>query len=638
MKIKFSFTVITLIMVFVLVGITQAQNSSLYIPGNILKAYEKGTRSYEGKPGPGYWVNHSDYTIKAELFPETRTVKGHALITYYNNSPDSLTQFVFRLYQDIFKKGNARDWPMNVNDITDGVEIDTLIINGRGIDFYSKQYRVARSSTNLVINRLPERIAPNSSAEIEISWSLVIPEETRLRMGAYSDSTFYIAYWYPQIAVYDDVDGWDKQEYGGTVEFYNDAGNFDVEITTPGDFIVWATGVIRNAQENLAPEIYERYQQALNSDEVVRIVTVDDYKNKKVTQGKEKNVWKFKAENVPDFSFAACSNYLWDGSSTEVDLTGRKVFVEAVYPPDGKFQEEVALFGRLSVETLSNDWPGIPFPYPKVTVFNGERKWGGGMESPMMCNNGTYGNRAGQIGVTLHEIAHTYFPFFMGTNERKYAWMDEGWASFFTFDLVKNMEPEADELPGFVNALSYSLGKDFMLPLVTPSYSVKTQGYGLMAYQQPAVAYLILRDFLGDELFKKCLHDYMNTWNGKHPLPYDFFFTFNRIAGENLDWFWKPWFFEQGFSDLSIDGVNFEKDKNLTVMVKNLGSYPVPIDIKVFYSDGAEELFHQPASVWKNGEKVFPFKIYKAKEFKRIELISVLGPDTDSKGNIYEAK
>lgn len=615
-----------------------AQTQSLFIPRNILKAYENGTRSFDGKPGPNYWVNHSDYTIKAELFPETRTIKGHAWITYYNNSPDSLNTFFIRLYQDIMKKGGARDWPMNVTDITDGVDIDTLIINGMGVDFKSREYRVSRSATNLAISRFPNKIAPASFGKIEIAWSVVIPKETRLRMGAYSDSTFYSAYWYPQLSVYDDIDGWDKQEYGGSVEFYNDIGNFDVEITTPGDFIVWATGVVQNAQENLSPEIYERYQQALNSDDVIRIITVDDYKKGKVTKGNEKNIWKFKADNVPDFSFAACSNYLWDGSSTEVDLTGRRVFADAIYPRGSKFQDEVALFARLAVEKLSFDWPGIPFPYPKIKVFNGERRWGGGMETPMMCNNGTYNNRAGQIGVTMHEIAHNYFPFYMGTNERKYAWMDEGWATFFTFDLVKEMEPEGDELPAFVSALSHLLGSDIMLPLMTPSYSVATQGSGVMFYQQTSVANLILRDFLGNELFKKALHDYINNWNGKHPIPYDYFFTFDRIAGEDLSWFWKPWFFELGFADLAIDGVSFEKGKSFKVVIKKIGSYPVPIDLKVYYADGSEETFHKPASVWKSGEKIYSFEISNKKEFKKIELISVLGPDADSKGNTYEVK
>lgn len=630
-KILWSFLTVVCI-----VNLTTAQ-TSLYIPRNILKAYEKGTRSFDGKPGANYWSNHSDYFIKTELIPETRTVKGHAWITYYNNSPDSLNQYVLRLYQDIYKKGNSRDGSFNTKDITDGVKIDTLIINGSGVNFESKDYRVMRTATNLIVNRFPSKIAPGASGKIEVEWSFVLPKESRLRMGAYNDSTFYSAYWYPQIAVYDDVDGWDRQEYNGTTEFYNDKNNFDVEITVPGGFIVWATGVVQNAKENLKPEIFERYQKALASDEVVRIITADDYKNENVTNAGEKLTWKFKAEGVPDFAFAACAKYLWDGSSVEVDYnTSRRVFADAVYPIGANFQEEVALFARLAVEYLSHEGPAIPFPYPKITVFNGEQRGGGGMEIPMMCNNAVYNNRAGQIGVTVHEIAHTYFPFYMGVNERKYAWMDEGWASFFTFDLVKRMEPEGDEFPGYVRVLNSMLGNETMLPLITPSYSVRTSGYGLMAYQQPAIAYFILRDFLGEELFKKALHDYINNWNGKHPLPYDFFFTFDRTAGESLNWFWQPWFFERGFADLTIEGV--EKDKSLIVNVKNLSTYPVPVDLKVSYADGTTETFHKPASVWKGGEKIYKYKIDSPKEISKIELIQVMGPDINTNNNSYEVK
>ncbi|MBI1939691.1 MAG: M1 family metallopeptidase [Ignavibacteriales bacterium] len=619
-----------------LVSLTAAQ-TSLNIPRNVLRAYEKGTRSFDGKPGKNYWGNHSDYFIKAELIPQTRTVKGYASITYYNDSPDTLNQYVLRLYQDIYKKGSSRDWQLNPKDITDGVKIDTLIINGSGVSFESKDYRVMRAATNLVVSRFPIKIAPGTSGKIEVEWNFVIPKESRLRMGAYNDSTFYSAYWYPQIAVYDDVDGWDRQEYNGTTEFYNDKNNFDVEITVPGGFIVWATGVVQNTKENLKPEIFERYQKALASDEVVRIITAEDYKNGNVTNAGEKLTWKFKAEGVPDFAFAACAKYLWDGSSVEVDYnTSRRVFADAVYPIGAKFQEEVALFARLSVELLSHEWPAIPFPYPKITVFNGEQHGGGGMETPMMCNNAVYNNRAGQIGVTVHEIAHTYFPFYMGINERKYAWMDEGWASFFTFDLVKRMEPESDELPGFVRVLNNMLGNEGMLPLITPSYSVRTNGYGSMAYQQPAIAYYILRDFLGEELFKKALHDYINNWNGKHPIPYDFFFAFDRVAGENLSWFWQPWFFERGFADLTIEGI--EKANSVVVNVKNLGTYPVPVDLKVSYVDGITETFHKPASVWKNGEKVYKHKIDSSKEISKIELIQVLGPDVNMNNNSYEVK
>jgi aminopeptidase N len=312
--------------------------------------------------------------------------------------------------------------------------------------------------------------------------------------------------------------------------------------------------------------------------------------------------------------------------------------VDAAYPPGIKYWDEVALFARLSVEYLSHEWPAIPFPYPKVTSFNGERTRAGGMETPMMCNNGSYSSRGGQIGVTIHEIAHNYMPFFMGTNERKYAWMDEGWASFFTLDLVKRLEPGEDEMPGVVSALSSSLGNETMLPLMTPSYAALTQGYGLMAYQQPALAYLILKDFLGDELFKKALQDYMNNWNGKHPLPYDFFFTFNRVAGEDLAWFWKPWFFERGYADLAVEEVKEFRGKKFNIHISNYGSYPVPIDLEVTYADGSKEKFYKPASVWKNGANRFEFVIETGKEFKKVELISRLSPDSNPRNNSYSLK
>ncbi len=615
--------------------------TKLYIPANIQKAYSKGTRSFDGKPGPNYWINRSDYTIKAELIPDSRTVNGHAWITFYNNSPDSLNTFAFRLYQDIMKKGNPRDFSVNPLDLSDGIKIDTLIINNNGIDFNSKSYRVFRTGTNLVVTNYPTKLPPKTFAKIEIKWSVVIPKETRIRMGAYDSQTFFVAYWYPQMGVYDDVDGWDRQEYTGNTEFYNDFGNFDVELTVPGDNLVWATGVLQNAKDLLHPTILERYQQAHNSDEVVRIVTPADIKNKTVTNGKDKNTWHFKAENVPDFSFGTSNKYLWDGSSIEVDdktVTGKRVFVDACYEEGIKFQDEVALFARLSIDYLSNEWPGISYPYPKMTVFNGEQKHGGGMETPMMCNNGAYPNRAGQIGVTIHEIAHTYMPFYMGINERKYSFMDEGWATFLTFDLVKRMEPEKDEFPQTVSMLSMLLGNDYMIPVITPSYSNKTQGTAILFYQQPALAYMILRDFMGEDLFKKALHEYMNNWNGKHPIPYDFFFTFDRIAGEDLSWFWKPWFFETGFADLSVERVNFDKEKNITAVIKNFGSYPVPIDLKITYKDGTNEILHKPASIWKSGDNVYNFELGKRKEFSKIELISLLGPDSNKRNNHYEVK
>ncbi len=613
----------------------QAQ-PSLFVPRNVLKAYEKGTRSFDGKPGEKYWVNSSDYKIKAEIFPETRTLKGKEIITYFNNSPDTLNSFVFRLYHDNMKKGSGRNFAAHPSDITDGIKLDTIIINGVGVDFKSKDYGVRRSSTNLFITKFPQKIAPGSSAKIEIEWQQPpIPKETRIRMGAYTDSTFFFAYWYPQISVYDDIDGWDSQEYGGQVEFYNDIGNFDVELTAPNNYLIWATGLIQNLKDILQPEILERYLKAQSSDSTIKIVDAEDYKNNAVFIEKEKHTWHFKAENVPDFTFGMAKNYLWSGTSAVVDnKTGRRVFTDAANLPGRKFDEETPSIAQLSLKYFSFEWPGVPFPYPKITIFNGEQNWGGGMESPMMCNDGTYHTRGGHVGVTVHEMSHTYFPFYMGTNERKYAWMDEGWAVFLTFDVVKRLTPEEDELPKTINALNRHLGNEYMMPVVTLSHSATTSGAGIMLYQQPGIAYLILKDFLGDDLFGKCLREYMNRWNGKHPIPYDFFFTFDNVSGQDLSWFWKPWFFEQGYPDVSIKEIKPGNE----IVIEKIGSYPIPVDIKIIYEDYSEEVIHKTAAIWKNGENEYLINGDKSKKIKKTEIMTLLGPDVNSQNNIYEIK
>lgn len=615
-----------------------AQNGGLYLSKGLEKVYQKGTRTLNGAPGPNYWQNHSDYKIKAELNTETRTLTGHEVITYHNESPDSLKQLVVRLYQDVMKKGNARDFTVSAEDLTDGVKIDTFIFNGTGININDRQNRIYKTATNLLFGKLPEPIAPKTSATIEVKWSLLIPKESRIRMGAYDENTFYVAYWYPQIAVYDDIDGWDRNEYSGMTEFYNDFSNYDFEVTVPGKNLVWASGVVQNAQEILKPEIYARYEKAKQSDEVIRIVTQEDYKNGGVTNGKEKNTWKFKAENVTDVSFATAANYNWDGASVVVDdKTGRRVLTDAAYQDGNKFWDETAYFAQKSVEFLSKEWPGVPYPYPKVTTFNGEKRGGGGMEMPMMTNNGSYEKRGGQIGVTMHEIAHTYFPFYMGTNERKYAWMDEGWATFLTYELADRMDPEAKELEGIITPVSRMMGMEADMPIYTLSSSQKGMAYGVNAYQKPAAAYYILRDYLGADMFRKALHEYMDRWHGKHPFPYDFFYSFNDATGEDLNWFWKPWFFEKGFPDIAIKNVKTVNEE-IDVDLEKVGSVPVPAEIKITYKDGSTESVRKNAGIWSGGNSEYTVKVKSKKPVEKVELNTEYIPDSDASNNSFEIK
>ncbi len=608
---------------------TYPQSSSLPIPRNIQKAIEKKTRTLDGGAGPNYWQNKSDYTIKAEIDPPARKISGEEKIVYYNNSPDTLKQIVIRLYQNILRKGNMRDFEVNPLDINDGVTVQKLVVDGKQLKTDGTQQGLSRASTNMFV-KLDKPVAPKSKIKIETSWSFIISKISNIRMGTYDSTTFFISYWYPQIAVYDDIDGWDEQNYTGQTEMYNDFNNYDVEITTPTNFTVWATGILQNPEEVFSATIVERYKRAHESNNVVRIIEENDYQNKLVTADKGKLTYKYKAEYVPDFAFATSDHYLWDASTLVVDKqTGSKTFISAAYNKNSKDFYGVAALARKVIESFSTRIPGWPFPYPSMTVFNGQ----GGMEYPMMVNDSSVPDLLSTVHLTSHEISHTYFPFFMGINERKYAWMDEGWATMLPFDFQTANVPGYD--PRSRNTESYNefAGNEDDVPLITLSYGLKGVSYRTASYRRPGAAYEFLRQTLGDDLFKKCLNEYMNRWNGKHPGPFDFFFTFNEAAGQNLDWYFKPWFFEKKYPDLSLAAKKTGKSK-ISISITNKGGMPVPVVVKFYYDDGTDEVvLSKKADVWKNGKVVFAESINSKKSVKKVELGTTQIPDAATKDN-----
>lgn len=611
---------------------TYSQNSSLPIPLNIQKAIEKGTRTLDGKPGPNYWQNKSDYTIKVEIDPPTRKISGEEKIVYYNNSPDTLKQIVIRLYQDILRKGNMRDFEVAPSDLHDGVELHNLVVNGKQLKTDGKQEGLSRAGTNLFI-KLDKPLAPKSKAEIETSWSFIISKISNIRMGTYDSTSFFVSYFYPQVAVYDDIDGWDIQNYTGQTEMYNDFNNYDVEITTPKNFTLWATGVLQNPEEVFSSKTLEQYKKAHESNDVVRIIEEKDYQAGLVTADKEKLTYKFKAEHVPDFAFATSDHYLWDASMLVVDKqTGRKTFISAAYNKNSKDFYGVAELARKAIESFSTHIPGWPFPYPSMTVFNGQ----GGMEYPMMVNDSSVPELKGTVHLTSHEICHTYFPFFMGINERKYAWMDEGWATMLPFDFQAANAGGFDDRADNAGSYSQFAGNDDDIPLMVLSYDLRGAGYRTASYRRPGTAYEFLRQTLGDDLFIKCLHEYMSRWNGKHPEPFDFFFSFNDASGQNLDWYFKPWFFERKYPDLSLSA---KKNNNgeININVTNKGGMPVPVLVKFYYDDGTNEtVINKTAEVWKDGNAVFSENINPKKTVKKIELGTTEIPDVDLKNNTSE--
>ncbi|MGB5849759.1 MAG: M1 family metallopeptidase [Ignavibacteriaceae bacterium] len=602
----------------------------LYIPLNIKEAYENGTRNYNGTPGPNYWQNSSDYKIKVEIDPENKILYGSETIKYHNNSPDTLKILVIRLYQDIFKIGNARDFSTKKAAINDGVNLSKVFVNGEEVDT-SSAITKKRSGTNLIL-KLIESVHPHTDIDLAFEWDFIIPHKTTIRMGAYDSTSFFIGYWYPQMAVYDDIDEWDHNNYGGQQEFYNDFSNFDVEIKVPNTFAVWSTGVLQNPDELLTQKTLDRFNSAHNSDEVVRIVTEEDLDEGNIfNNSSTHNMWKYKADTVPDFTFALSDHYLWDAVTTVVDSsTERTVFIQAAYKAASKDFYDVADISKQAIEFFSFEIPAVPFPYPSLTVFNGS----GGMEFPMMINDGSASTLAGTVGVTSHEIAHTYFPFYMGTNERKYAFMDEGWAVMLPYDFQERMAEGNDPRKKQIFRYQYLAGTERDVPLIVPSVNLIRVTYSMSAYSRPSAAYENLRNMLGDELFLKGLQSFMERWNGKHPIPYDLFYSFNDGTGKDLNWYWRSWFIDFGYPDLSITKVVIG-DTNVSVTVKKEGNIPIPIKLSFIYSDSTESVLYKDASVWSDGKDEIIITEKTTKTIDKIKLGDAHIPDVNYKRNTY---
>lgn len=573
-------------------------SQELYKPLNINNAYSKNTRSNDGKPGIKYWQNKSDYFIKVSVEPKTRTITGTEKIIYFNNSPNSLTDIYLRLYPNITKATATRDFNISEKGITDGVKIEKISVNSKQVDITDKKVLIY-TSTNAKLF-LDEELLPNSQVELEIDWSFQLPSTNFARFGTYDSTSFFIAYWYPQIAVYDDIDGWDTQEYTGYTEMYNDFNNYHVEITVPNDYHIWATGVWQNPQEILSKEYLDLYQTAKTSDEIIRIFKAEDKSNSiKYLSKESKHTFIFKAEEVPDFAFGMSNNYLWDATSY-LSPDGNRVYICAAYRESSKDFPDVTYYAKESIKYFSEEMPGYPYPYPSCNVWNGS----GGMEYPMIVNNGSASSKAGTVGVTAHEIAHQYMPFMMGINERKYAFMDEGWAVFFPLDFQDRMVSEVKHRTRNISSFNMIAGNEIEMPLIVPSFLLRGSSYRISAYSRSSVAYDMLYDLLGKELFKKALHHYMDLWRGKHPIPWDFFNCFNSAVGENLNWFFKPWFFDFTYPDLGLKSYKKEKNK-IKVVVEKIGGLPVPIKLKFLKENKVVKDYHFKADVWKNGNQLY---------------------------------
>lgn len=597
----------------------------LYMPLTIKRAYERQTRNYSGAPGARYWQNKAGYDIKVAFDPVTNGVSGTEQIRYVNNSPDTLRSVNFKLFPNLFQKGGVRNMAVSTDDLTDGVVLKNMKVNGA-----AKPLPTAVKGTNMGVS-IPD-LYPGQTAQFELDFSYTLNENTHIRTGSIDTGAYFIAYFFPRIAVYDDINGWDQIPYMGTQEFYNDFSDFRVAITVPGSYQVWATGDLKNTAAVYKDKYVQRIAAAEKSNDIIAVIDSSDLREGNITQRAGANTWQFEATNVPDFAFALANHYLWNATSVEVDAaTKRRTRVDVAFNGAHADFFDVVHYARVTVDKMSHYFPKWPFPYPHETVFDGLDQ----MEYPMMVNDNPLADKAQAIELTDHEVFHTMFPFYMGTNETQYAWMDEGWATIGEWIISPLIDSTIVDDYG-MGPYNYMAGKQQDLPIMTPSNQL-TEAYVTNSYPKPALGYLYVKDMLGDSLFLKALHYYMSQWNGKHPQPYDFFYCMNTGAGRNMDWFWKSWFFDNGYPDLGITRVT-QKGKEGNIEITSIGNKPVPVDVTVLFDDNSTTKLHRSIACWEKGNKTVSLAFSSPKKIKKVTLGSTWVADIDKHDNVYEVK
>ncbi len=590
------------------------------------EAIQKGTRTLDGSVSKSYWQNSSSYELEVKIDPANKLLSGSGSIVYQNNSPDTLTQIALHAYHNYYKEGSRRAgfFAETTGPITDGMVMDALTIEGEEVDITNKEI-FQNIGTQYVIE-LSNPLLPNNSLAIECSWHYTIPGEGFERSGAIDETSMFIAYWYPEVAVYDDIHTWDVVTYDASSEFYHDVSDYTVSIEVPKNYCVWGPSPLLNPGELLSQKQLQKYEEAKTSKEKVTLISEKDAKNGFEMEG---TVWRYEAKGFPDFAFALSDHFVWEAASYE-DPNGN-YFLHSAYDPENEDFGSVIEAQQLSLQVFHNDFPKKPFPFKHFTIFNGLQ--GGGMEFPGMANDQAFSPKQikewtgekvtslqANIGVTLHEMFHMYFPFQMGINEKRYAWMDEGWADFADY-----FNPHKYE---FFNGNRY-IAMHWAVPMMVPTYTRPNHSW-INSYTIGSYSYYSLYHLLGEEKFDQCMSEYIDRWSGKHPTPYDFFFTFNDVTSTDLDWFWKNWYFGFGYPDLAIEEVSGNG-----IIVKNEGGRALAFELSYEFSDGTQVSEIISPVVWKDGSS---YTHSVAGELKKASLKILGGSDTVANNNSWQAE
>jgi len=562
-------------------------------------AVNAGTRTRTGHPGAAYWMNGVSYEIHATLSPATRMLRGDVAITYRNASPDTLFVLPIHLRQNLNAEGVVRNRPQKISG---GIRVTGVAWDGAPLLERTSLRRVGYEiEGTLMTLRGAAPLAPGDKAVVSVSWTFEVPEVGAPRMGT-DGEVFYLGYWYPQVAVYDDVNGWTADPYMGNGEFYMDFADYDVQITVPDNMIVGATGDLVSRRDVLSEQTLSRLAEAAEGEEVVHVVTAADLEagSALVSSPTGMLTWHFEAEQVRDFAFGASTRFVWDATHAVVDEAGNTSMIHALYRDGTPAWDRSAEFARYSIEFLSRQLD-MPYPWPHMTTVEGII--GGGMEYPMITLIGGTRNDRRLFGTTFHEIAHMWFPMMVGQNEKQYTWMDEGLTSFNTAEATADFWGDDSWNPA---SQSYyfiaGTGQEVEPMRHGDRYPVGTAARGIASYNKPAVALHALRGMIGQERFCEAYTEYARRWAYRHPQPHDLFNTFEDVLGMDLDWFWTTMLYETWTLDQSIASV-VSLETGVEVTVEDFGLSPFPTPVRVTYRDGRTADEWIPVSTWLGGAR-----------------------------------
>jgi peptidase M1-like protein len=619
------------------------------------RAVTRKTRTRTGEPGAANWVQHARYDIDASLDVPSSRVSGNERVIYLNQSPDTLRQLAVYLRQNLFAPGSPRREPV---PITGGVTLTRVAAEGEALDTVSRGRRsrsaAAAAPAGYMVNGtimwilLPHPLLPKDSVKLEFAWSYspaLTPSDGR---EGRDDHLYFMGYWYPEVAVYDDVNGWVTDPYLNGAEFYMDPAEYDVRITVPHGWVVGATGTLQNPEAVLSKRTLDRLAASRKSREPVHVIAADDQgRGGGFAPGGATATWHYVAHDVRDFAWGTSDRYQWDATiavvrdsararsdTVAINSYFRLSAAAAAWPLGG------ARFTRDAIEQLSAYlWK---YPWPQMSSMEGILT-GGGMEYPMMTLMQPWADTLSLAGDLMHETGHMWFPMMVGSNETRHPWMDEGLTQFDVAQAMRPLyhEPRSGGRPNDSEQGQRSLytrtaraGRDQSLMTWGDLFPLELYS---MYYNKTAQVLVALRGVLGPDLFQRTLREYGARWRDRHPEPEDFFNTFDQAAGRDLGWFWQTWFYHGWPLDQAIASVKEDGD-SLAITVEDRGMAPMPVRLTLTRSGGQVQRVELPVDVWLKGARSAVTRVAKAPAVQRVEIDAEQAfPDVERANQVWTA-